>query len=85
MPVTPEKRKAPVERKIERPPLEKKGYGVPPKKESEKPQRQIGPGQKEKVSPEQKKREQKEIEEPGSQGGPVEKRREIPTERGQRF
>jgi hypothetical protein len=81
VPVTPEKSKAPVERKIERPPLEKKGYGVPSKKESGKPQKQIVPEQKEKVSPEQKKREQKEIEEPGSQGSPVEKKGEIPTER----
>jgi hypothetical protein len=40
------------------------------------------PEQKEKVSPEQKKREQKEIEEPGTQGDPVDKRGEAPIERG---
>jgi hypothetical protein len=67
------------------PPVEQKERGVFPKKESGKPQKQIVPEQKEKVSPEQKKREEKEIEKPGSQGGPAEKRGDLPTERGQRF
>ena len=62
-------------------PNQQKKRGVLPKKESGKPQKQIVPEQKEKVSPEQKKREEKEIEKPGSQGGPVEKRGDIPTER----
>jgi hypothetical protein len=72
---------SPPQKEMKTPPLEQKERGVLPKKESVKPQKQIVPEQKEKVSPEQKKREQKEIEEPGSQGGPLEKKGEIPTER----
>ncbi len=76
---------SPPQKEMKTPPVEQKERGVFPKKESGKPQKQIEPEQKDKVSPEQKKREQKEIEEPGTQGDPGEKRGEMPIERGQRF
>jgi hypothetical protein len=76
---------SPPQKEMKTPPPEQKERGAFPRKESGKPQKQIVPEQKEKVSPEQKKRERKEIEEPGTQGGPVENRGEVPIERGRRF
>jgi hypothetical protein len=80
VPVRPEKSKAPVERKMvkPRPSVEQKGYGVPSKKELEKPQKQIVPGERKKGVPEEKDQEQREIERPNGQGAPFEKRGESP-------
>jgi hypothetical protein len=93
VPVRPEKGKAPVDRKMQKPvpSVERKGYGVPSKKELEKPQKQTVPEQKKKVSPEQKDQEQREMERPNGQGAPFEKRGENPNhyksqqERAQRY